>query len=217
MHIEPGILSAAKVLGADAAALGALAGHAPGFLRRPLDIARTLLAAMFFSLFMELWHQPVGPSELHFIGASTIYFVFGFLPTMFGFALGLLLQGLLFEPQDLVHLGVNSLSLIVPLIAAHAVVGRRVIDPSSLAATPWSSVLKFDALYYGGVVAMVGFWLAIGDVRTPFADWTLFAASYLPVVLCEPAISCGILRLLGRLDAKSGIRRLTALAGSAVA
>ncbi len=181
MHIEPGILSATKIIGANAAALGTLTAHAPGFLRRPLDLARALLAAVFFSLFMEVWHLPVGPSELHFIGASTIYFVFGFLPTLFGFALGLLLQAVLFEPQDLVHLGVNSLSLIVPLIAAHATVGRRLLGEELVA---WSSVLRFDALYYGGVVAMVGFWLALGDERTPLADWALFAASYLPVVLC---------------------------------
>jgi len=217
MHIEPGILSTAKVLGAQVAAFSALAAHAPGFVRRPLDLVKTLLAAVFFSLFMEVWHQPVGPSELHFIGASTIYLVFGFLPTMFGFALGLLLQGVLFEPQDLIHLGVNSLSLIVPLIAAHSLVGQRVLSGGSLASVPWSSVLRFDAVYYGGVVTMVGFWLAFGDVRTPFADWTLFAVSYLPVVLCEPAISRGILRALGRLDAESWVRRLTALGGTVVA
>jgi ABC-type Co2+ transport system permease subunit len=217
MHIEPGVLSAAKILGADAAACGVLAAHTRAFVRQPLDLVKTLLAAAFFSLFMELWHQPVGPSELHFIGASTIYFVFGFLPTMFGFVLGLLLQSILFEPQDLVHLSVNSLSLIVPLIAAHALVGRRVLAAGSLGSVAWSSVLRFDAVFYGGVVTMVGFWLALADVTTPVADWTLFALCYLPVVLCEPAISCGVLRLLGRLDTGSRIRQLTALGGTVVA
>jgi ABC-type Co2+ transport system permease subunit len=215
MHIEVGILSAAKVAGANAAALGTLVAYAPGLARRPFDLAKTALAAVFFSLFMEVWHQPVGPSELHFIGASLVYFVFGFLPTMFGFAIGLLLQSLLFEPQDILHLGVNALSLIVPLIAAHTLLGRA--PAAGGAPVPWSSVLKFDAVYYGGVVTMVGFWLACGDVRTPFADWALLAGAYLPLVLCEPVISCAALRSIRRLDAKSPVRRLTALDGTVVA
>ncbi|MNR29417.1 cobalt transport protein CbiM [compost metagenome] len=76
---------------------------------------------------MEVFHLPVGASELHFVGASAVYIIFGFIPSWFGFAIGLLLQGLLFEPQDLVHLGVNSLSLMLPLIAAHGLLGRRFV------------------------------------------------------------------------------------------
>ena len=52
-------------------------------------IVKIALAAVFFSLFMEAFHMPVGPSELHFVGASAVYFVFGFLPALFGFAIGL--------------------------------------------------------------------------------------------------------------------------------
>ena len=216
MHVEPGILSATKVLGANAAALSTLASQVPGLARRPLDAVKALLAAGCFSVLMQLWHTPVGPSELHLIGASAIYFTFGFLPTLFGFAIGLLLQGLLFEPQDLLHLGVNSLSLMLPLIAAHGLVGR---DQLKLApeAVRWTLVLRFDAVYYGGVVAMVGFWLALGQEPTPFASWLAFAFSYVPLILCEPALTCGVLALIGRLDPRGALRRLTPYAGTAVA
>ena len=217
MHIEPGMLSAAKIVGANAVALGLLASHTPAFLRRPLEWAKALLAAVFFSVFMEIWHQPVGPSELHFIGASAIYFVFGFPATLFGFGIGLALQALLFEPQDLAHLAVNSLSLMVPLVAAHAMGGKRLLESGRLASIRWSSVLRFDAVYYSGVVAMVGFWLMLGERATPFADWAVFAAAYLPVVLCEPAISCGLLRALGRLDAGNPLLRVTTLRSPALA
>jgi cobalt/nickel transport system permease protein len=71
MHIEVGILSAPEIAGANEAALATLAAYA-GNLRRPREIGKTLLAAAFFSLLMEVWHQPVGPSELHLIGASTV-------------------------------------------------------------------------------------------------------------------------------------------------
>ncbi len=217
MHIEVGILSAPEVASANAAAIATLAAHANGLWRRPIEIAKTLLAAVFFSLFMEVWHQPVGPSELHFIGASMIYFLFGFTPTLFGFAIGLALQALLFEPQDMLHLGVNALSLMVPLIAAHMLVGREILGAGKTAPIAWSSVLKFDAIYYGGVVTMVGFWLAGGNTQTSLADWALFAAAYLPVVLCEPVLTCAALRAVRRLDTTNPIRRLTALDGTIVA
>lgn len=206
MHIEPGVLDAAKIASANVAALGALGASAWGFVRRPADLAKTILAALFFSIFMQAWHMPVGPSELHLIGASAIYFTFGFLPTLFGFALGLALQGLIFEPQDLVHLGVNSLSLMVPLIAVHAAFGRRFF---SGAETRWSSVLKFDAAYYAGVVAMVGFWLALGQEPTPLQSWARFAASYLPLVALEPLFTLAVLKGLKRFEGSAPVRALT--------
>lgn len=207
MHIEPGALNAAKVLYGHAAAAATLLVYAPRLLKRVDQVAKTLLAALFFSLFMEVYHLPVGVSELHFVGASAIYFIFGFLPTLFGFAIGLLLQGLLFEPQDLVHLGVNSLSLMLPLIAAHGLFGRTARRLS------WQAVLRFDAVYYGGVVAMVGFWLSIGEEPLPLSNWLLFAAAYAPLVLCEPLFTCLAVRLLKRWPQSALLQRLTCVAG----
>lgn len=215
MHIEPGVLNAAKVLYANVAALGTLAGFAPRLLRRPDTLIKTALAAVFFSLFMEVFHLPVGASELHFVGASAVYFVFGFLPTLFGFAIGLLLQGLLFEPQDLVHLGVNSLSLMLPLIVAHGTLGRRFFTDGGRSIR-WAEVVKFDALYYTGVVTMVGFWLSLGEEPTPFHNWALFAVSYLPLVLCEPLFTCLVVRTLRRHADRLLIGRLTCVKTLAV-
>ncbi|WP_029006570.1 energy-coupling factor ABC transporter permease [Azorhizobium doebereinerae] len=212
MHIEPGILSAAKVAAANAAAIATLATYAPKLVRVPAELVKTVLAAGFFSVFMELYHLPVGASELHFVGASAVYFIFGFRPTLFGFALGLLLQGALFEPQDLVHLGVNALSLMVPLIAVHETFGKRFFarGEGRLPVT-WAQILKFDATYYAGVVSMVGLWLLMGEEATPVQDWALFAASYLPLVLCEPLFTFVALKLLGRLEANPAVRRYTTI------
>ena len=61
------------------------------------------------------------------------------------------------------HLGVNSLSLMVPLIAVHALGGRQYFaDRASKPRLTWAEIVKFDAAYYAGVVGMVGFWLALG-------------------------------------------------------
>jgi len=171
MHIEPGVLAAGKVAVANLAALALVAAAAWPVARRPALALRTLLAAAFFTLCMQAFHLKVGPSELHFVGAMPMYLAFGLVPTLLGFALGLLLQGLLFEPTDLMHLAVNTLSLALPLLALHATLGRRV------QAVTLRTVLELDATYYAGVTLMVGFWLSIGEVATPLADWARFAAS----------------------------------------
>jgi len=190
MHIEPGLLAQTKVIAANAAALAVLASQAPALLRRPALWLRTVLAAAFFTLFMQAFHMPVGPSELHFIGAMPIYLLLGFLPTLFGFALGLGLQGLLFEPQDLVHLGVNALSLMVPLIVLHKTLGQRLNSVSLSAA----HILKLDGVYYAGVTLMVGFWLTQAESAFALADWLRFASSYLGVVALEPLFTLGLVR-----------------------
>jgi len=192
MHIEPGFVSSAKVVMADGVALMVVGACALALLRRPRDIVRTLIAAAFFTACMQAFHMKVGPSELHFIGAMPMYLALGLLPTLLGFALGLLAQGLLFEPADLMHLSVNTLSLAVPLMAVHATLGRKVerVDVGT--------VLRLDGAYYAGVTAMVGFWLAIGEVETPFADWLRFALSYVAVVAIEPLLTIAILVGLAR-------------------
>lgn len=196
MHIEPGIIAQAKVMAANAGAAGLLLTYAKDLLKNPADIVRMLVAAVFFSLFMQSFHVKVGPSELHFVGAMVIYLTLGFVPTLIGFAVGLLLQGMLFEPLDLPHLAVNSLSLILPLIAVHYTLGRKLREQDGV--ITWKNILKLDAMYYSGVTAMVGFWLAISNVATSFAAWAAFASSYLVLVACEPLLTYTALRLLKR-------------------
>lgn len=203
MHIEPGVLSQAKIMFATVSATGVLGAYAPQLLKSPTLWLRTLLAAVFFSLFMQSFHMQVGPSELHFVGAMPIYLAFGFVPTLFGFGLGLLMQGLLFEPQDLVHLSVNTLSLAVPLIVLHQTLGRKLFDDLGKGVSV-ATILKLDATYYAGVVLMVGFWLALGETATPVADWVRFASSYLALVAFEPLVTFGVLGLIKRLGKRFG-------------
>lgn len=192
MHIEPGILQPATILAANAAAASLLTINSSALLRKPTLILRSGLAALFFSVFMSLAHLKIGPSELHFVGAMSIYLTLGFVPTLFGFALGLLLQGLLFEPADMLHLGVNFLSLAVPLLAVHASFG------SKLTKLDFQTLVKLDAAYYSGVTLMVGFWLSQSNLITSFAAWLSFAVSYGTVVAAEPLLTWISLRLLAR-------------------
>lgn len=215
MHIEPGFVTPAKVLMANAGALGVVAWGAKEHIlqavrEEPWAPLKTLAAAGFFSLFMQSYSVPAGPSELHFVGAMAMYLTFGFLPTLLGFALGLGFQGLVFDPLDLGHLGVNSLSLMVPLIAVHATVGRKLFAKGETMGKrlSWARIVQLDAMYYAGVTAMVGFWLLIGTGETPLASWLTFAASYMALVAVEPLVTWGVVKGLKRLEGNAWVARL---------
>ncbi|MBL8452566.1 MAG: energy-coupling factor ABC transporter permease [Zoogloea sp.] len=200
MHIEPGYVASAKILAANAAAIALVGSQSVHLLKAPTLIVRSLLAAVFFTVAMQAFHLPVGPSELHFLGAMPLYLSLGFIPTLFGFAIGLLVQGLFFDPSDLVHLGVNFLSLALPLVLVHATFGQR-LDTMSV-----RSIMKLDAAYYTGVTLMVGFWLALGDVATPLSAWATFAASYASIVAVEPVITLLVLQALARRQGSAPLR-----------
>lgn len=201
MHIEPGYVSAAKIALANTAALGLLGSQAIHLLRQPRLVVRALIAALAFCALMQAAHLRLGPAELHLLGAMPIYLTLGFAPALLGCGLGLLLQGLLFNPGDLAHLGVNTLSLAVPLAVVHAACGRK------LKQVAVGTILKLDAAYYAGVTLMVGFWLALGEIATPAAAWANFAAAAAAVVLAETlltraalkAVRCGAARPAVRL------------------
>lgn len=192
MHIEPGLLAPVKLVFASVAVVGVLGAYTPTLLKSPTLVLRSFLAAFFFSICMQAFHMQVGPSELHFLGAMPIYMAFGFIPTLFGFAIGLLFQGLLFEPQDLQHLAVNTLSLAIPLIAVHYSIGSKLRNVTV------QTILKLDSAYYAGVVCMVAFWLSLSETATVFSAWALFASSYLPVVVLEPVLTMAVLWLVHR-------------------
>ncbi|MDH5749951.1 MAG: energy-coupling factor ABC transporter permease [Rhodospirillales bacterium] len=212
MHIEPGFVQPAKVIMANAGALTiavwAAKEQLKDWARASWSIVKTLCAASFFSLFMESFAMPVGPSELHFVGAMAIYLTLGFLPTLMGFAIGLLFQGLMFSPWDLPHLGVNSLSLILPLVAMHYVAGRKLFDGNIKKRLDWTGILKLDAMYYSGVTGMVGFWLWFGGAETAFSSWLTFAASYLVVVAVEPLITWTVVKGLKKAGSSYLVRKL---------
>ncbi len=93
---------------------------------------------------MQSWHLAVGPSELHLIGATTLSSFLALTAAMLGFALGLLLQGFFFEPQDLLHLGVNSLSLMLPMVAVHETFGSA-LAVNAADRFSFARVLRIDA------------------------------------------------------------------------
>lgn len=211
MHIEIGIIDPLRVTAANAVALAVVASQVPALIRAPLNIVKAGLAAVVFSALMQAWHLPVGPSELHLIGATTVYLLFGFAPAMAGFALGLLLQAVLFEPQDMVHLGVNALSLMLPMIAVHETFGKRLFAAGAADRFTFARVLRIDAVYYAGVSAMVAFWLMISNDSFALVDWGRWALAYLPVFGLEALITFTTVTIMKTWRSNGALSRITEL------
>lgn len=207
MHIEVGIIDPVRMNAAHAAAAGVMTIESRHLLN-PVELAKTVMAGAIFSVLMQVWHVPVGPSELHIIGATSIYLVFGFVPSLLGFGLGLFFQAVLFEHRDLLHWGVNALTLMLPLIAMHATFGRQ-LKGSAAERLTLARVFRLDAVYYAGVVAMVGFWLMISNDPAPLADWLRWAFWYLPVFAAEAVLTFATVTLLWMRRNKPAIARYT--------
>ena len=200
MHIEPGLVTGAKL------ALGSVtaAGAAAYMARACLDTLRadgtaalalrggiaTGLVLVFFEL---LPHHPVGVSEVHFILGSTLFLLFGAGPAAFGLALGLLMQGLLFAPTDLPQLGMNLTTLLVPLFAVRTLAGRIIAPGTAYVDLRYGQALALSTAYQGGVVTWVAFWAVWGQGASALGPVAGFGAAYMLVVLIEPLVDLAVL------------------------
>ncbi len=202
MHIEPGLVSEAKIVLSYATAAGAgtyamkLAYDAVRDKGLTSLAGRTVLAtAATFTFFQILPHPPVGVSEVHLILGSTLFLLLGTAPAAIGLALGLLIQGLFFAPFDLPQYGMNLTTLLVPLFALQALAAKIIAPHTAYVDLKYRQVLALSTTYQGGIVAWVGFWALYGEGfgAANLAAITSFAAAYLLVVLVEPLVDLAVL------------------------
>ena len=200
MHIEPGIVTGAKIAlsyvtaagaGVYAAKLAWQSLHERGL---PSLAGRSLLTtALAFSFFQILPHFPVGVSEVHFILGSTLFLLFGAAPAAIGLALGLLIQGMLFAPFDLPQYGMNLTTLLVPLFALQALAGRIIAPGTAYVDLSYGQAFALSTAYQGGVVAWVAFWAIYGQGLAGIGGIATFGAAYMLVVLIEPLVDLAAL------------------------
>ena len=204
MHIEPGIVTGAKIVlsYATGAAAGACAVRLAAETVREQGVVsfavRSLVAtALVFSFFELLPHFRVGVSEVHFILGSTLFLILGAAPAAFGLALGLLLQGLFFEPTDLPQYGMNVTTLLVPLFAIQALGKRIIARNTAYVDLHYRQALALSTAYQSGIVAWVAFWALYGAGfgATNLANIATFAASYALVIVIEPLADLAVLAL----------------------
>lgn len=200
MHIEPGIVTGAKIALSYATAAGVgvfgakLAWNSLRESGLPSLVGRSMLTtALVFGFFQILPHFPVGVSEVHFILGSTLFLLFGAAPAAIGLALGLLIQGLFFAPFDLPQYGMNVTTLLVPLFALQALARRIIAPDTAYVDLRYGQALALSTAYQGGVVAWVAFWAIYGQGLVGIGGIASFGAAYMLVVLIEPLVDLAVL------------------------
>ena len=151
MHIEPGLVDAAKI-GLSYATAAAAVGYAAKLSVDELStqgvvslgVRSVAATAAVFCFFQVLPHYPVGVSEVHFILGSSLFLILGAAPAAIGLALALLLQGLLFEPKDLPQYGMNVTTLLVPLFALQALTKRVIARHTAYVDLQYRQVLALS-------------------------------------------------------------------------
>jgi len=188
MHISEGVLSA-PVLASGAAV--AAAGLAVGL--KKLDYDRLpqvgILAAVFFVA--SLVHVPLGPTSAHLVLNGLVGVVLG-AAAFPAILLGLVLQALLFQHGGLTTIGVNTVVMGIPALAA------RGIFASVLWIVPHRpAVAGFTA---GAAATLLsGLLLALCLATAGHALVTaarLALAVHLPLALIEAAVTAGTVRYL---------------------
>ncbi|MBU3029111.1 energy-coupling factor ABC transporter permease [Paracoccus marinaquae] len=212
MHIEPGIVTGAKIALSHATAAAAglfglkLAAQSIGQRGLLSLVARSAMATTaVFTFFEVLPHFPVGVSEVHFILGSTLFLILGAAPAAIGLALGLLIQGLFFAPFDLPQYGMNLTTLLVPLFALRALAQRIIAPGTAYVDLTYRQALALSTAYQGGIVAWVAFWAIWGQGFAGIQGIATFGIAYMMVVLIEPLVDLAVL---------AGAKSLRGLKGS---
>ena len=200
MHIEPGVVTGAKIALSYVTAAGAatwtLAQAAEAVRAQGVAslAARSAIAtAAVFTFFEVLPHAAVGVSEVHLILGSTLFLLLGAGPAAIGLAAGLLLQGLLFAPADLPQYGMNVTTLLLPLFALQAIAHRVIAPGTAYVDLAYRQVFALSLTYQAGVVAWVAFWAFYGQGFAVAGAVASFGAAYVAVLLIEPLVDLAVL------------------------
>ncbi|MDQ7070601.1 MAG: energy-coupling factor ABC transporter permease [Rhodobacterales bacterium] len=202
MHIEPGIVTGAKIVLSYGTAAAAAAYSLKSAVRAvkvtslPSFAARSLVATMLVFAFFEVMpHFAVGVSEVHFILGSTLFLILGAPPAAVGLALGLLIQGVFFAPLDLPQYAMNVTTLLVPLFAMRALAARIIAPNTAYVDLTYKQTLALSTTYQGGVVLWVGFWAIYGAGlgAENLGSIAAFGGAYMMVILIEPLVDLAVL------------------------
>jgi len=211
MHIEPGLVSEAKIVlsYATAAAAGGVALYHIATAAKERGLAsvalRSVIATIGVFIFFEVMpHFAIGVSEVHFILGSTLFLILGAGPAAIGLGMGLLIQGLFFAPFDLPQYGMNLTTLLVPLFALDALAKRIIAPGTAYVDLEYKQVLALSTVYQGGVVTWVAFWAIYGAGfgAANLAAIGTFGVAYMAVVLIEPIADLAVLGLAKALKGK---------------
>ncbi len=202
MHIEPGVVSGAKMLlsyGTATVVFGATAKVAYDNIKEngavSLILKSIIAAAIVFFCFEVLPHYPVGVSEVHLILGTTIFLVFGIAPAAIGLALGLLVQGLFFAPFDLPQYGINVTTLLASMFALNMAAKKVIPQGVAYKDITYTQLLKLSVIWEGAIVSWVAFWALYGQGFSAENIYNVltFGAAYMSVIILEPLVDVAVL------------------------
>ncbi len=204
MHIEPGIVSAGKMVlsyGTAGIACGILAKSVFDTMKQDgvlFLLMRAVVASLLvFCFFQVLPHHPVGVSEVHFILGSTLFLLFGPAAAAIGLALGLGIQGIFFAPTDLPQYGMNMTTLLMPLFAMSLIAKKIIPQRTAYVDIQYSQALTLSIAYQGGIVAWVAFWAFYGQGfgADNLSQVGTFSVAYMSVIVIEPLLDLSVLAI----------------------
>lgn len=202
MHIEPGVVSGAKMLlsyGTATAVAGVTLKLAIENIKENgiLSLAlKTIIATIVvFCCFEVLPHYPIGVSEVHLILGTTLFLIFGIAPTAIGLALGLLIQGLFFTPFDLPQYGINVTTLLASILILNMAAKKIIPEGIAYKDISYSQMLKLSIVWEGAIVSWVAFWALYGQGFSAenLHNVFTFGAGYMSVIILEPLVDLAVL------------------------
>ncbi len=188
MHIVDGALANSVVAGGAVLAVG---GIAMGLRHMPMEkipVAGVLSASFFVA---SLIHVPIGPSSVHLImnGLAGIVLGWAAVPALF---VGLLLQAVFFGFGGLTVLGINTVNIALPAVAAWYLCRGGVRSSDARIAALWGALA--GGLSIALTTIMVAASLALsGEEFYPAAKFVFFA--HIPVMVIEAGLTAAAVHL----------------------
>jgi cobalt/nickel transport system permease protein len=191
MHISEGVLSGPVVISGWAATT-AIAWPSLRSIEGE-DLPRTaVVTAVFFVA--SLIHIPFGPTSMHLVlnGLVGVVLGFGAYPSIL---LGLALQAILFQHGGITVIGINSVMMGVPALAAYKIFQLGRLFHFEKRETFFGFLAGLSAAALTGVILAL-LLVTTGEAFLPVAKLAL--AAHLPVMLLEGAVTAAAAAFLAR-------------------
>lgn len=189
MHISEGVLSAPILIGGAALALGGVARGLKDVDGERIPKA-AILAAMFFTA--SLIHVKIGPGSAHLVLSGLMGLLLGWaaFPVI---AMGLLLQGLLFQFGGLSTLGINTFNMAAPAALLGVICRKGIISQNGV-------ISGLFAFFCGGGSVFISALMVAVCLLWTGSEFTVAARalvlSNLPVIIIEGLITLLCARFL---------------------
>lgn len=202
MHIEPGVVEGAKMFlsyGSGAGVLAVTMKLAMDNIKEngllSLLLKSFIATCVVFFCFEVLPHYPIGVSEVHLILGTTLFLMFGVAPTAVGLALGLLVQGLFFEPTDLPQYGINVTTLLASILMLNMASKKIISAGVAYKDISYAQMLQLSIVWEGAIVSWVAFWALYGQGfgAENIENVLKFGAGYMSVIIIEPLVDLAVL------------------------